>query len=174
MEDHPEIHIKLEGELVAELLDQQEYPSNIGSVAAISDQQICLLRRVKHALVHFKLEYLDVQDCRAIEYRQDTAYYRIVAGVACFVAAVIVAFMLATDPNGLSAESGPLIIAMIGLSTFGIRFITSIHRHIMLFEMPGETLVWRSPAIDFKSKAGAAQAVQDYAQKRGILRRAAA
>jgi len=170
MENRPEDGIKLDGELVAELLDQDEIPSNIGNVISISDRQICLLRRDRHALTHFRLEYFDVRDCRAIEYRKETAYYRILAGAACFIAALIFMSMLVTDLDDFSAESAPLIIAAIGLVVFGIRFITSTHRHIIRFEMPDETLIWRSPAIDFKSKAEAAHAVREYARKRGILR----
>lgn len=161
---------ELDGELVAELLDQGEYPSNIDNVAAISSREICFVRRARHKLIPFNIEYLNVCDCQAIEYLKDTAYYRIVAGIACFLMALIVAFNLATDPAGLSVDSGPLIIAIIALATFGIRFITSTHRHIMHFEMPDETLVWRSPAIDFKSKAEAAHAVCDFARQRGILK----
>ena len=170
MENRPENGIKLDGELVAELLDQDEIPSNIGNVISISDRQICLLRRDRHELTHFKLEYFDVRDCRAIEYQIEIAYYRIFAGAVCFIAALFFASILVTDMDDFSAESAPLIIAVIGLIVFGIRFITSTHRHIIRFEMPDETLIWRSPAIDFKSKAEAAHAVRDYARKRGILR----
>jgi len=170
MENRPEEGIKLDGELVAELLDQDEIPSNIGNVISISDRQICLLRRDRHALTHFRLEYFDVRDCRAIEYQIEIAYYRILAGAACFITALIFMSKLATDLDDFSAESAPLIIAAIGLVVIGIRFITSTHRHIIRFEMPDETLIWRSPAIDFKSKAEAAHAVCEYARKRGILR----
>jgi len=38
MENRPEDGIKLDGELVAELLDQDEIPSNIGNVISISDR----------------------------------------------------------------------------------------------------------------------------------------
>ena len=141
MQDHPKAHIQLAGEMIAELLDQNEYHSNVDNVAAVSSEQICLLRRVKHELVPFKLEYFDVNDCKAIEYVRDTAYYRIVAGVVCFAAAVIIAYILALDPNRLTPESGPLIALGIGLVTFGIRFITSIHRHILRFALPGRDTV---------------------------------
>ena len=170
MEKHPEDRIKADGEPVAELLDQDEYVSNVGNVASVSDRQICFLRRDKHELTHFRLEYIDVRDCRAIEYQQDTAYSRILAGVVCFIAALIVVFMLLTDLDDFSAESAPLIIAVIGLVSFGIRFITSTHRHVIRFEMPDETLIWRSPATDFASRADAAHAVREYARKRGIFR----
>ncbi len=161
---------KLDGEPVAELLDQDEYPSNIGNVAAISNRQVCVLRRDRHKLTHFKLEYLDVRECRAIEYRKEMAYYRIIAAGACFVAALVFVFMLGTGLDDNSANSAPMIIVVIALVSLGVRFVTSIHRHIIRFEMPDETLVWRSPTIDFKSKVGAARAVCEYARKRGILR----
>ena len=170
MENRPEDGIKLDGELVAELLDQDEIPSNIGNVISISDRQICLLKWDRHELTHFKLEYFDMRDCRSIEYQIEIAYSRILAGAACFIAALIFMSMLATDLDDFSAESAPLIIAAIGLIAIGIRFVTSTHRHIIRFEMPDETLIWRSPAIDFKSKAEAAHAVREYARKRGILR----
>ncbi len=98
------------------------------------------------------------------------AYYRILVGAACFIAAVIFMLMLVTGLDDISAESAPLIIAIIALVSLGVRFITSTHRHIIRFEMPDEILIWRSPTIDFKSKAGAARAVREYARKRGILR----
>jgi len=162
--------VNLDGELVALLLDQDEYASNVGNVAAISDRQICLLRRDRHELTHFKLEYFDVHDCHAIEYQKEMAYYRILAGAVCFVAAVIFLFMLVTGFDDISTESAPFIITAIALVALGVRFITSIHRHIINFEMPDEILTWRSPAIDFKSQAEAAHAVREYARKRGILR----
>ncbi len=170
MENRPEDRIKLDGEPVAELLDQDEYPSNVGNVAAISDRQICFLRRDRQELTHFKLEYFDVCDCRAIEYQKEMAYYRILVGAACFIAAVIFVFVLVTGLDDISAESAPLIIAVIALVSFGVRFITSTHRHVIRFEMPDEILIWQSPTIDFKSKAEAAHAVREYARKRGILR----
>ena len=128
MENRPEDRIKLDGEPVAELLDHGEYHSNLGNVAAISDRQICFLRRDWHELTHFKLEYFDVRDCRAIEYQKEIAYYRILAGAACFIAAVIFVFMLVTDLEGISAESGPLIIAVIALVSLGGRFINTKQR----------------------------------------------
>ena len=169
MENKPGVHVKIEGELIAELLDRNEFHSNVGNVAVVSDQQICLLKRTPHQLAPFELEYLNMNDCSAIDYRQETAYYRIVAGVVCFAAAITVAYLFLTSPEPLAVENGPLIIAAIGLTTFGIRFSTSIHRHILRFSMPRETLSWRSPAIDFKSKSGAALAVRDYARRRGIF-----
>jgi hypothetical protein len=170
MENHPESFIKLDGEPVAELLDQDEYASNVGNVAAISDRQICFLRRDWHELTHFKLEYFDVRDCRAIEYQKEMASYRILVGAACFIAALIFVFIIVTGLDEISGVSAPLIIAIIVLVSLGARFVTSTHRHIIRFEMPDETLIWRSPTIDFKSKAEAAHAVRDYARKRGILR----
>jgi len=80
MESHPDNPAKLEGVNIAELLDQHEYPSNLGNVAAISDQQICFLRRDRHELINFKLEYFEMCHCRAIEYQKETAYYRILTG----------------------------------------------------------------------------------------------
>jgi len=80
MESHPDNPAKLEGVIIAELLDQHEYPSNLGNVAAISDQQICFLRRDRHELINFKLEYFEMCHCRAIEYQKETAYYRILTG----------------------------------------------------------------------------------------------
>jgi hypothetical protein len=161
--------VNLDGELVAQLLDLDEYPSNLGNVAAISDQQICFLRRDSHKLTHLKLEYFDVHDCSAIEYRTEVAYPRILAAGACFVAASISVLMLVTTFNGDPAVSAPLVIAVLGLAALGIRFSSSIHRHVIRFEMPDEVLVWRSPAIDYKSKAEAAHAVCEYARQRGIF-----
>lgn len=172
MENHSEHHVYLEGEPVAELLDQTEYPSNIGKVVAISDRQICFLRRDRHELTHFKLEYFEMRDCRAIEYQKETAYYRILVGILSFIAVAICMFMLVTNLESYTTEGAPLIIASVALASFGVRFITSTHRHILRFEMPDETLIWRSPAIDFKSKAGAAHAVRKFARERGILREA--
>lgn len=174
MEEHKAVREEIKGELVAELLDQIEYHSNIENVAAISSEQICFLRRRHHELVPFAIEYLDVNDCKSVEYRQQTAYYRIIAAILFFTGAIAIAVMLALDPDRLSAENGPIIILAIGLVTFGIRFATSVHRHILTFRMPDETLTWRSPAIDFKSKAEAAHAVRDFARERGILAQVAA
>ena len=170
MDKRPEDRINADGEPVAVLLDQDEYLSNIGNVVAISNRQISLLRRDRHELTHFRLEYIDIRNCRAIEYRKEVAYSRILAGVVCSIAAFTVVFMLLTDLDDFSAESAPLIIAVIGLVSFGIRFITSTHRHVIHFEMPDETLIWRSPATDFASRADAAHAVREYARKRGIYR----
>lgn len=162
--------MQLEGELVAELLDQEEIPSKIGSVAAISDEQICVVRRDWHELTHFRLDILDVRDCRAIEYQRETSYSRILAGLICFVGAAALVFMLVANSENFFEKGAPLIIAVVALISIGVRFITSTHRHVIRFEMPGEVLVWRSPAIDFKSKAEAAHAVRDYARQRDILR----
>jgi len=93
MTDDSKHHIELDGTLVAELLDQSEHPSNIGNVAAISDQQIVLLRRDKRELVNYRFEYFDVRDCHAIKYQKETAYYRIIVGAACFLAAAFFVFI---------------------------------------------------------------------------------
>jgi hypothetical protein len=174
MEHHAEHHLKIEGELVVELLDQEEFPSKIGNVVAVSDQQICLLRRDWDKLTHFRLEYLDVQDCRAIEYQEEVAYYRVVAGGIFLIAAIAALFVLFTRVDDYTTEGGPLIVAAIMLATLGMRFITSTHRHILRFEMPDEILEWHSPAVDFRYKVDAAHAVREYARKRGIFRAVAA
>ena len=84
MTDDSKHHIELDGTLVAELLDQSEHPSNIGNVAAISDQQIVLLKREKRELVNYRFEYFNVRDCRAIRYQEETAYYRIIVAAPAF------------------------------------------------------------------------------------------
>jgi len=170
MDDLPEHHIKIEGNLVADLLDQDEFPSNVGSVAAVSDRELVVLRRDRNELTGFKLEYLDMDDCEAVDYQTQIAWYRIVVGVACFLAAATFLYLLAGTYTEAVEDRGTLIIAIVICATVGVRFITSIHRHVMHFEMPGETLTWRSPAIDFKSKAAAARAIRDYAGRKGLLR----
>jgi hypothetical protein len=69
----------------------------------------------------------------------------------------------------ITTKGTPLIIGAIASVSLGARFITSTHRHVIRFEMPDETLVWRSPAIDFDSKREAARAVRVYARKQGSL-----
>ena len=160
---------QLDGEFIAELLDQDEYPSNIGNVVAVSDQQICVLRRDWHELSHCRLEYLDMNDCRSIEYQSKAVYYRIVVGVAFFALAAFLIFTIAGSLPSLSPEEAPLVVALIGSVTFGIRFITSTHWHVIRFEMPDEVVAWRSPAIDYEAKVEAVAAVCDFARKRGIL-----
>ena len=71
--------------------------------------------------------------------------------------------MLLSDPDRVYTLSAPMIIVMISLAVIGIRFITSTHRNVVRFEMPDQTLTWRSPAIDFDSKADAALAVRQHA-----------
>jgi len=170
MEEHFGKPPELEGQFVAELLDIGEYPSNIGEVAALSDRQLLVIRRDWHELTHFRLEPLDITGCSFIDYRRETAWYRVLAAAACFGAALVAAWLLVTGWGGDPARITPLIIGMIALTSFGVRLVTSTHRHVIRFEMPGETLTWRSPAIDFKEKAGAAQAVREFARSRGILR----
>ena len=174
MEDHAEKHVAIEGELVAELLDQQEYPSKVGNVAAVSDRKICFLRHDRHELTHYRLDFLDVRECRAIEYRKEVVWYRVIAAIACFIGAAALVVMLVTGANDRSGQLTPLIVGLIALVSFGVRFVTSTHRHVMRFEMPGEVLWWRSPSIDFNSKAEAARAVVEFARKRGIFRDAGA
>lgn len=169
MDNHHENRSRIEGESVVVLLDQDEYPSHIGNVAAVSDEHIWVLKRHMEELVHFKLEHLEASDCRAIEYHKETAFYRIIVGVVLLVTAAILAFNVIAGYEDLSAESGPVVIVIIAFASIGGRFITSIHRHVIRFEMPGETLIWRSPAIDFKSKTEPAHAVREYARKRDIL-----
>ena len=41
-----------DGEIIAVLLDQDEYSSNVGSVAVVSDRQLCLLRHDWHDFSH--------------------------------------------------------------------------------------------------------------------------
>jgi hypothetical protein len=159
----------LDGDVVAVLLDQDEYPSNVGNVAAVSDRQICLLRRDRHELINYRLEFFDMADCKAIGYENRPIYYRIVIAIAFFIAAAVAAFLLATGETGNSSDPTPLIIGLIAFVTIGVRFVTSTHRHVISFEMPGEVLQWRSPAIDFKYKADAARAVCEFARQRGIL-----
>jgi hypothetical protein len=167
---HSEKPAEFDNELVAELLDQHEYPSNIGKVAALSSRWICFVKRDWHELTHFRLEYFEMQDCRAIKYHKETAWYRILVAIVFFAAALFLVSMLLTNSWQPNTQSAPLIVGVIALTVIGIRFITSTHRHVVRFEMPEETFTWRSPAIDFDSKADAARAVQDYARNRGILR----
>jgi hypothetical protein len=170
MDNHHENRSKIDGETVVVLLDQDEYPSHIGNVAAISDEHIWFLKRDMDELCHFRLEHLDASDCSAIEYKKETAYYRILVGVVLLIAAVVLAFNLLTGSEDISAESGPVVIVIIAFASIGGRFITSIHRHVIRFEMPDRTFIWRSPAIDFKSKTEPAHAVREHARSRGILR----
>ena len=64
----------------------------------------------------------------------------------------------------------PVIVFLVALVSFGLRLSTSTRRHLIRFDLPGEVLDWRSPAIDFKSKAGAAEAVRKLARERDLLR----
>lgn len=170
MEEHSHKLPDLDGELVAVLLDLEEYPSNIGEVAALSDRQLLVIRRDRHALTHFRLELLDIGNCRAVDYRKETARYRVVAAAACFAGTLACAWLLATRASKDPAAVTPLIVGMVALASFGVRLVTSTHRHVIRFEMPAETLTWRSPAIDFRAKAAAANAVREFARRRGILR----
>lgn len=171
MDNGAKYHINLDGTFVAELLDQDEYPSNIGSVAAVSDRQIVLLKRDKRELTNYRFEYTDIRDCRAISYKKETAYYRIAVGVTCFLAAAFFVFTLLSGVDDLVEQGAPLIIGGIAAVTIGIRFVTSTHRHVIRFEMPDEVLTWRSPAIDYDFKMTAAHAVREYARERGILKK---
>ena len=163
-------NFELDGELVAVLLDQEEYPANIGNVVAVSDRQICFLERDVHELIHYRFELYDMDECKAIEYRDQMVYYRVVIAVVSFILTAILAFMLLSGSDGGAQDFRALVIGLIAVSVFGVRFITSAHRHVIQFEMPDQVLSWRSPAIDYKYKAGAAQAVREFAQERGILR----
>ena len=44
----------IEGEIVAVLLDQEEFPANIGNVAAVTDRQICYLKKDRKELSHYR------------------------------------------------------------------------------------------------------------------------
>jgi hypothetical protein len=170
MEDWTDNGSEIEGKLIASLLDQREYPSTVGNVAAVSDQQISFLKKDRHELVGYRFEFHDVDDCKAIEYRDQMVYYRVVVAIISWLLTAALAFMLVTGNDGGSQEITPLIVGLIATLVFGIRFITSTHRHIINFEMPDGVLSWRSPAIDYKSKAEAAHAVREFARARGILR----
>ena len=170
MENHSGKLPELDGELVAALLELDEYASHIGGVAELSDRQLLVIRRDRHELTHFRLEKLDIGACRGIEYHRETAWYRVLAAAACFAGTAACAWSIVTGLGGDPAKTTALTIGMIALVSFGVRLATSTHRHVIRFEMPGETLTWRSPAIDFKEKAGAAQAVREFARRRGILR----
>jgi hypothetical protein len=170
MDEDQKHHIEIEGELVAELLDQVEYPSKIGNVAAISDKQIILLKRDRKELINYRFEFYDVADCRSIEYTRETAWYRVVLGAACFVGVGVLVYMMLANLDRFVETATPLIIGCVACISFGVRFVTSTHRHVLRFEMPEETLIWRSPAIDYDSKAEAAHNVRAYARQRGILK----
>jgi hypothetical protein len=159
-----------EGEIVAILLDQEEFPSNIGNVAAVSDRQICCLKKDNKELTHFRYELYDIDDCRAIEYKDKMVYYRIVVAVVSFILTAILAFILLSGSDGGAQDFRALVIGLIAVLVIGVRFITSTHRHVINFEMPDQVLSWRSPATDYRFKAEAAHAVRDLARKRGILR----
>ncbi len=170
MDDWADNSAELEGEIVAVLLDKQEYPSNVDNVAAISDRQICFLKKDRHELVNYRIEFYDTDDCTVIEYRDEMVYYRIVVAIVSFITTAVLAFILATGSYGSSQEFPPLIVGLVATLTFGFRFITSTHRHVVNFEMPDRVLSWRSPAIDYRSRADAAHAVREFARERGILR----
>jgi hypothetical protein len=163
-------HSQLAGEVVVDLLDNDEYPSNIGHVAAVSDQQILVIRRDWHELTHFSLDVLELDDCNGIEYVEQRAWYRLLLGYVGLFSAVLLLGMLVLDGEPVTARTAPLIILLIALVSFGVRLVTSTRRHLLRFDMPGEVLDWRSPAIDFESKAAAARSVRDIAEARGLLR----
>lgn len=119
MDNHHENRSKINGETVVMLLDQDEYPSHIGNVAAISDEHIWFLKRDMDELTHFKLAHLDASDCRAIEYKKETACYRILVGVALLITAAVLAFNLIAGYQDLSAESGPVVIVIIAFASIG-------------------------------------------------------
>ena len=97
-------------------------------------------------------------------------YYRAVIAVVGFIIAAILAFTLLSGSDGGAQDFRALVIGLIAVLTFGVRFITSIHRHVINFEMPDQVLHWRSPAIDYKERKEAAHAIRDFARKRGLLR----
>jgi len=169
MHKNSQDHSEIEGENIANLLDKDEYPGNIGHVAAVSDRQILVLRRDWHELTHFRMDVLEMADCRGIEYREQRVWYRVLLGYGCLVAAVAMLVLLVTRDE-LTAQMAPAVIALVALVSFGVRFVTSTYRHVIRFDMPDEMLNWRSPAIDFKSKSEAAAAVREHAKRRGILR----
>ena len=163
-------HSDLEGEFVVDLLDKDEYASNLGHVAAISDRQLLVVRRDWHELTHFRLDVLEMDDCRGIAYIEQRAWYRIVLGVAGLLGAVLVLGLLVFGDEPVNARTAPVIVLLVALVSFGVRLVTSTRRHLIRFDMPDETLDWRSSAIDFKSKLAAATAVRDFARERGVLR----
>ena len=171
MEDTIGHNFELDGELVAVLLDQDEYPSNIGNVIAISDRQICFLKRDVHELIHYRFEFYDMDDCKSIEYRDQMVYYRIVIAVTSFILTAILAFILLSGSDGGAQDFRALVIGLIAVLAIGMRFVTSTHRHVINFKMPDQVLSWRSPATDYSFKAEAAHAVRDFARKRGILQK---
>lgn len=164
---------ELAGELIAELLDEEEYPSKIGNVAAVSDREILYLARVRHELVHFRYEIHDMDECSAVVYREERAWYRVVVAASSVALAAVLAYLLATGRHGGEENVTPLVIGAIASIAMGIRFATSTHRHIIEFQMPDRVLSWRSPAIDYRSRAAAAGAVRAFARERGILREGA-
>ena len=170
--DRPEDILQLDGEIIGELLDQEEFPSKIGNVAVVSDQQICFLRRDRKELTGYRFEYFPMADCRSIEYRNEHAWYRNFVAAGFFLGAIGLLAFLFTQEAGVSAEDAPVFLMALALVTFGARFATSTHRHVIRFEMPDETLVWRSPPVDFEHKEKDAKAVIDFARQRGILREA--
>ena len=163
-------NFELEGKLVAVLLDQDEYPSNIGNVVAVSDRKICFLKRDVHELIHYRFEFYDMDDCKRIEYRDQIVYYRVVVAVVCLIVAAILAFTLFSGSDGGAQDFRALVIGLIAVSVIGVRFVTSTHRHVINFEMPDQVLHWRSPAIDYKERAEDAHAIREFARGHGILR----
>lgn len=172
MEETSERHVEIEGNLIAELLDLQEYPSNVGEVAAVSDEQIMVLRRDRNELVGFTLQPEEMARCRSIEYQRETSWLRILVGAACFVGVGVFVIMMVMSVGNFVEKATPLIIGAIACTSFGVRMVTSTHRHVIRFEMPDEVLTWRSPAIDYDSKAEAAHDVRVFARSRGILKQA--
>lgn len=163
-------HSDLEGEFVIDLLGKDEYASNLGHVAAVSDRQMLVVRRDWHELTHFRLDVLEMADCRGIEYVEQRAWHRLVLGVVSLIGAVLILGLLVVGQEPVDARMAPVIVFLVALVSLGVRLTTSTHRHLIRFDMPGEVLDWRSPAIDFKSKSGVAKAVRELARERGLLR----
>lgn len=133
-------NFELEGELIAVLLDQDEYPSNIGNIVAVSDRQLCYLKRDVHALIHYRFEFHDINDCTAIEYRDQMVWYRVIGAVISCIIAAALAITLLSGSDGGAQDFRALVIGLIATLAFGARFITSTHRHVINFEMPDEVL----------------------------------
>jgi hypothetical protein len=163
-------HSDLEGAFVVDLLEKDEYASNLGHVAAVSDRQILAIRGDWHELTHFRLDVLEMSDCRGIEYVEQRAWYRVVLGIVSLIGAASVLGFLVFGGEPVDARTAPVVVVLVALISLGVRLVTSTRRHLLRFELPGEILDWRSTPINFESRTAAAIAVRDFARERGLLR----
>lgn len=163
-----QVQPELKGDFVAALAIPELYGKNVGQVVTISTEQLRYVRRKELALKPYEIEVHNLSDCRSINYSTDFSLLRMTVGLIALALALVIVLGLATYFERLPAGKTIPITAIAVLIFTAFRYLTGGRRHILTFEMDGQTLRWISKPREFDLWNRPVETILAFAQGKGL------